>query len=111
METKELPVIGGVSDLEDRLDSETNGKSFIEKSTDWYFAPKSFERSGRLYEMLGVKLFRKVLMGTFGNLLKGRRAGAHYNSNYFIGSDRSIYSLKKGAKCIGILRRFWNKDK
>jgi len=93
------PIINGIDDpskFEIALHQELEkDKGIIAKIAEVYFRPKSFERSGRLYEMLGVKLFRKVLMGTFGNLLKGRRAGAHYNSNYFIGSDRSIYSLKR----------------
>lgn len=30
---------------------------------DWYFEPKSFEKSGKLYEILGVKIFQKLLFG------------------------------------------------
>lgn len=93
MNTQELPVIGGVSDLEGGLDSETD-KSFIEKSTDWYFAPKSFERSGKLYEALGVRPFKKLVMGTFGKLHKILGADKT-GSNYFIGQDRSKRGLKK----------------
>ncbi len=60
MKTKSLSIIGEVSDLEDRLYSEIDERSFIEKSTDWYFRPKSFERSSKLYEALGVRGIKKV---------------------------------------------------
>ena len=54
------------SDLERELYAEspertdvTKDKSFWQKLSDLYFQPKSFERSGKLYESLGVKWFRK----------------------------------------------------
>ena len=34
-------------------------KSFWKKLDDLYFQPKFFEKSGKLYEALGIKLFRK----------------------------------------------------
>jgi len=93
MKSRELPIIGGVSDLENILDSETD-RSVIKKLTDWYFVPKSFERSGRLYEALGVRPFKKLVMGTFGRLheLCGYDKTS---SKYFIGQYRSKKSLKK----------------
>lgn len=93
METQELSVIGGVSDLEDRLDSETD-KSFIEKSTDWYFAPKSFERSGKLYEALGVKKFKKLIMGTVGRAFK-KIGMDETKGTYFIGKERNKKTIKQ----------------
>jgi len=93
MGTQELPVIGGVSDLEDRLDSETD-KSFIEKSTDWYFAPKSFERSGKLYEALGVRQFKKLIMGTVGRLFK-KMGMDETTGTYFIGKERNKKTIKQ----------------
>ncbi len=82
-----MPVIGVVSDLEDRLDSETD-RSFIEKSTDWYFAPKSFERSGKLYKALGVRQFKKLVIGTFGWVFK-KIGMDETTGTYFIGKERN----------------------
>lgn len=65
---KQEVVTSGIetSDLERELYAEspegtdvTKGKSFWQKLSDLYFQPKSFERSGKLYEALGVKWFRK----------------------------------------------------
>jgi len=89
MKTKELLIPERTSDLEFRLDSESD-KSSIERYTDWYFAPKSFERSGRLYESLGVKPFKKLVMGTVGRPLKRDQA-----SNYFIGRPLNNRAMKR----------------
>jgi hypothetical protein len=49
-----------ISDYERELDSaELDERSFLQKATDGYFYPKSFERSGKLYESLGVRTFKK----------------------------------------------------
>ena len=37
-------------------------KSLIHNATDWYFEPKEFEKSGKLYERLGVKKFKDFLI-------------------------------------------------
>lgn len=60
VETKEL------SDLEEQLYSET--ESIWQKASDvakylldLYFKPKSFERSGKIYEAFGVRRFKKFM--------------------------------------------------
>jgi len=53
------------------------------KTTDIYFKPKFFEKE-IVYEKLGVKIFKKLLMSTLGRIL--RAAGADNISGlYFIG--------------------------
>lgn len=84
----------GVTGLEDRLDSETD-RSFIEKCTDWYFAPKSFERSGKLYELLGVRQFKKLVLATAGRLVKRARGGERTLGTYFIGKERNKKTIKQ----------------
>lgn len=53
-----------ISDLEKELYQEsleeTDNRGFLNRMTDWYFRPKSFERSGKLYETLGIKRVKKV---------------------------------------------------
>ncbi|MCK4650444.1 hypothetical protein KAT36_04410 [Candidatus Pacearchaeota archaeon] len=94
MKTKELSIIEDISNLENKINYKTNEKSFVETSADWYFAPKSFERSGKLYEILGVRQFKKLAMGTLGKLRK-RGGDGEEPSNYFIGRKRDLSSLKK----------------
>ena len=86
-----------LSDLEKELSSE-NSLSFFQKVADLYFKPKSFERSGKLYESLGAKQFKKLLMGAIGGLL----GGGGYASNYFIGKERSVKAIKKFERCTRI---------
>ena len=60
----------------------------IEKLTNWYFAPKSFEKDGKLYEALGVEKFKKLVLMTAGQLVK-----LVFKENlgpYFIGSYKEI---------------------
>ena len=55
--------MGEPSELERQLNStELDNRSILQKAKDWYFAPKSFERSGKLYETLGIRLFKKYLL-------------------------------------------------
>ena len=72
--------------INDNLEERTLGddrNAFI-KATDIYFKPKFFEKSGRIYEWLGVKPFKKLLMGTIGRAF--RSAGMDDISwSYFIG--------------------------
>ena len=52
-------MVNQISDLERELYqeevSEPDNRRFLDGMTDWYFRPKSFERSGKLYEALGVR--------------------------------------------------------
>ena len=43
----------------------------LAKLADDYFKPKSFEKSGRLYEALGVRGFQKLYFMTLGKLVEG----------------------------------------
>ena len=82
METKALPMINEVLDLEGKLYSETDEDSLISRSTNLYFSPKSFERwkKGRVYEWIGIKKFKKVCEYI------GRKLGKDHGgkNNYFI---------------------------
>lgn len=50
-----------LSELERKLNSIDMGiGGFIDRTTDWYFRPKQFERSGKLYEYLGVRWLKKL---------------------------------------------------
>lgn len=94
METRKSRMSRGVLNLEDRLDPKADEQSFIERYTDWYFATKSFEKSGKLYETLGVRPFKKLIMATIGELFKiigiNKTKGT-----YFIGKERNRYTLKQ----------------
>ena len=48
------------SDLEDNLVQEELETEDKRGPFDWYFRPKSFERSGKLYESLGVRGIKRV---------------------------------------------------
>jgi hypothetical protein len=52
-----------------------------------YFRPKSFEKS-KFYEYLGVKYFKKLLMNTFGKLVKNE-----VTNSYYVGNKRTIDAL------------------
>lgn len=52
-----------LSRLERELEStDVKNKKLIHKATDWYFSPKNFERSGKIYEGLGIKPFKKAIV-------------------------------------------------
>lgn len=84
--------------LEQSVNTSYEPQAVPERITDIYFKPKSFERSGRMYEWLGVRYFKKALMGTVGRLLKGMKKHSQDDSNYFIGPDRNNYSLMRFEK-------------
>lgn len=94
------PIINGIeepSKLEIALYEEGQKKGIIGKIAEVYFRPKAFEKSCRLYEMLGVRVFQKLVMGTIGNLaklFKGHRTGSSFN--YFVSQiDRNLKRLKR----------------
>lgn len=90
-----MPTIEGIRYDEYDL-REIEDRGTFERATDRYFKPKSFERSGRLYEALGVRYAKKIVMGTFGKARKIAGDGER-TSNYFIGQgfNRNLRSLKK----------------
>ncbi len=45
--------------METQTETKKESKKLFNKLTDWYFEPKGFEKSGKLYENLGVKTFKK----------------------------------------------------
>jgi hypothetical protein len=61
---------------------------------DFYFIPKRFERSGLVYEILGVESFRKVILATVGVfVLALRKKEALYT--YFVTNPLSIKSIQR----------------
>ncbi len=68
----------------------------ISKCLDAYFLPKSFEKSCRLYEVLGIRPFRYVVINTAGVLHKVLFSSTgKKGSNYYVGQDnRTIRGLK-----------------
>ena len=80
---------GELSGLERRLYTEvppSDKKKFVNKATDWYFMPKSFEKNGRLYGALGVRHFKKLCAETYRKLVKKLfgTERAHFVNNYLI---------------------------
>lgn len=71
--------------------SQSKGPSLLDIMTDWYFKPRFFERSGKLYEALGVKLVKKACV-RLGKLLCEDKVD--WPNNYFIW-DHSKEGLKK----------------
>ena len=85
-----------LSGLERELESvDLDSRSLGEKVKDWYFKPKGVERwkNGRIYEWLGVKKFKKLVV------YSGHKVGKDntYENNYFIW-DRSPEGLKAYEK-------------
>jgi hypothetical protein len=53
-----------LSRLERELDlTKVDSRSFLQKTKEWYLEPKAVEKwgNGRIYELLGVKKFKKLL--------------------------------------------------
>jgi len=83
------------SGLEEKLEATATRKGLFTQVTDIYFKPKSFEKSGKVYEWLGIKYFKKILMGTVGACLKKTGWGDYITPNpYFLGKKRDLFSLK-----------------
>ena len=66
--------------LEREIDSALeDNRSTLGKIADMYFKPKSFEKNGKLYEVLGIKWFRKYCpnagskFSLTGSLVSGRK--------------------------------------
>jgi hypothetical protein len=87
-QTKLKSLEEGVQD-ENKL--ETNKPGFICRLAAAYFSPKPFEKNGKIYEYLGIKQFKKALMGSAGKLLRAKKPDAF---NYFIGQKISTERLE-----------------
>jgi len=81
-----------MSDLERELYqdevSDSDNRRFLDRMTDWYFRPKSFEKweNGKVYETLGIKHLKKLCAETYRKLVK-RSTGsdrASFKNNYLI---------------------------
>lgn len=70
-------------------------KSFLQKISDSYFEPKFFEKQGKLYELIGIKIFKRGLLGLISKLGLRRRENETKGSNYYVGSNLSVDSLKR----------------
>jgi hypothetical protein len=69
-------------------------KSIFNKITDWYFRPKSFEKDGRLYRNLGVKVIKNVCE-FIGKNIKNLNEGKPIPKNNYVLWDKSKEGLKK----------------
>jgi len=67
------PILGGVADPTSeqlvRHQQVAARRSLLWRLADLYYRPRSFERSNRLYESLGVSLFRRVVVGFVGRVV------------------------------------------
>ncbi len=82
-----------VSDLIRELYSSGPQRSLLQKAEDLYFEPKFFEKKGKIYELFGMKKFKKRLLALTSKIR--RRANETDGSNYYVGSDLSVDSLKR----------------
>jgi len=69
-------------------------KSLLQRVSDLYFEPKFFEKKGKIYELVGMKKFKRGLLALTSKLGR-RRENETEGSNYYVGSDLSVDSLKK----------------
>jgi hypothetical protein len=101
-EHRSLPMIGGISDFgKKRFPIGKSEGGFINKVADLYFSPKSFEQSCVLHEMLGVRITKKVVLGTWGAILKKMaeiKGDDDFCGKYFIGENRTLESLAEFEK-------------
>jgi hypothetical protein len=61
---------------------------------DFYFIPKAFERCGFVYKILGVEIFRLVILATVGKFVSLlRKREALYT--YFVANPLSLRSVER----------------
>jgi hypothetical protein len=60
---------------------------------DFYFFPKAFERNGLIYRLLGIPLFKQVIMATVGAFVLACRAKKDLAS-YFVTAPFSKKALQ-----------------
>lgn len=77
------------------LETKVDGKNLLQKATDLYFEPKSFEKSGRLYEILGVKQFHSAYVATMGKVVKGLARALGEDGRHIL----PPYDSSLGAMC------------
>jgi hypothetical protein len=70
-------------------------KSIFKKMTDWYFEPTDLEKQGKVYELIGMKKFKKGLLKLTSKL--GRVKDGTKGSNYYM-DDISLESIKRFEK-------------
>ena len=83
-----------LSDLTRESYSPEPQKSLLQKASDLYFEPKFFEKKGKIYELVGMKKFKRGLLALMSKLGR-RRENETQGSNYYVGSDLSVDSLKR----------------
>ncbi|MEI6849872.1 MAG: hypothetical protein WCK29_02450 [archaeon] len=81
-------------ELSDILGNNYNGNKLLDRIRSFYFEPKYFEKNGRIYELLGVKLFKNMLL-SYSEKHGRSRSKELKGSNYYLGADLSEDSLKK----------------
>ena len=88
--TNEIININEFSKLEKVVSSSEN---FLNKISNAYFKPKSFEKwgNGKVYEILGIKQVKKVVVGTIGKYFK------QFNENLYLKEpeDKDGYFIRK----------------
>jgi len=67
-------------------------KSILKKMADWYFEPTGLEKQGKVYELIGMKKFKKGALKLTSKL--GRVKDGTKGSNYYI-DDISLESIKR----------------
>ena len=70
-------------------------KSLLQRASDLYFEPKFFEKKGKIYELVGMKKFKRGLLALMSKLGRRRKENETEGSNYYVGSDLSIDSLRR----------------
>jgi hypothetical protein len=61
---------------------------------DFYFMPKRFERGGLVYKILGVEIFRQVILATVGRFVSLLRKRETLYT-YFVTNPLSIKSIQR----------------
>ena len=96
------------SDLEKTISQKPEIKEdrgLFRRIGDWYFAPKSFEKDGRLYESLGVRHFQKLYFATGG---KAVSYFSEMDSLPKYSSINHLRSLENKTKVYERIHHFFN---
>ncbi len=96
---REIELIIQDANLEEReilQNSPIKKKSFLRTATDLFFEPKPWERwqNGRMYELLGINIFRKYLLGPWVRFTRWRNPNKQKTDTYFIGDRKSLENIK-----------------
>jgi len=82
---------GGIDSNPAIFEDTESSSPVIKKLFDWYFAPKFFEKKGKIYELLGIKLFSKIIINMYNNIPIG--SGSEHNLLNRIKESESIEKL------------------